>query len=133
MTARLGSTSAFQPAIVPSSVANSSVLGPERPPEEIVNPKPPLVAAPVGADVPPPGRGIVTGGARDWPLGSIFAAVPDPFSEIQTPCSLKPRAIPHGFTRFGSVRCATPGTSEMRLVSVKVGEPAAAARCAAGT
>src|SRR5919201_5165259 len=60
ITACVGSTLLFQPAIVPSSVANSSVLGPELPPEEMTNPDVPLVATPVGAEVPPPGAGMVT-------------------------------------------------------------------------
>ena len=50
----------FQPAIVPSSVANSSVLGADCPPDEMTNPEVALVATPVGADMPPPGAGIVT-------------------------------------------------------------------------
>lgn len=58
ITAVVGLTVAFHPAIVPSSVANSSMLGAEAAPAEITNP---LVATPVGEDLPapPPGAGIV--------------------------------------------------------------------------
>ena len=59
MTALLESTSLFQPAIVPSSVAKSSLLGPELPPEEMTKPAVAFVAAPVGRETPPPGAGIV--------------------------------------------------------------------------
>src|ERR671937_1266605 len=72
ITAWVGSTLLFQPAIVPSSVANSSVLGADWPPDEMTKPDVPLVATPVGAAVPPPGAGIVTAkGEPDgigWPL-----------------------------------------------------------------
>src|SRR5919201_1987444 len=61
ITACVGSTLLFQPAIVPFSVANSSVLGPELLPEEMTKPDVPFVATPVGDEVPvPPGAGIVT-------------------------------------------------------------------------
>src|SRR5919197_419363 len=61
ITAWVGSTLLFQPAIVPSSVANSSVLGADWPPEEMTNPDVPLVATPVGDEEPvPPGAGMVT-------------------------------------------------------------------------
>src|SRR5919201_2289246 len=60
MMAWLGSTLLFQPAIVPSSVANSSVLGPELPPDEMTKPNVPLVATPVGDELPVlAGAGIV--------------------------------------------------------------------------
>src|SRR5437879_290019 len=69
------STVLFQPARVPSSVANSSVLGPDLPAEEITKPLAALVATPVGAPVPvPPGPGIVTRSEEPdgsaWPVAS---------------------------------------------------------------
>src|SRR5437763_17193488 len=60
ITACVGLTSPFQPAIVPFSVAKSSLAGAELPPAEITNPFVPLVATPVGAAVPPAGAGMVT-------------------------------------------------------------------------
>src|SRR5438128_6206085 len=57
VTACVGSTSAFHPAIVPSSVENSSVAGPDLPPEEITKPVLPFVAPPVAAAGPPAGAG----------------------------------------------------------------------------
>src|SRR5947208_47236 len=61
ITARVGSTFAFHPAIVPSSVANSSALGAEAAPAEMTNPFVPLVTTPVGEDLPAlvPGVGMV--------------------------------------------------------------------------
>src|SRR5437588_4663249 len=57
----VGSTLLFQPAIVPSSVANSSLLGPDWLPDEITKPGVSLVATPVGVpDTIPTGPGIVT-------------------------------------------------------------------------
>src|SRR5919204_5229358 len=131
ITARVGSTSLFQPAIVPFSVAKSSVLGPERPPDETTKPEVPLVVAPVGAAVPTPlGVGIVTTvGEPDgigWPFESYVVALPEPLSETQRPL-FSPSVIPHGLTRFGSVVAARPGTSETRFVFVNVGDPAVCA------
>src|SRR5512144_1587780 len=62
ITALVGSTALFQPAIVPSSVANSCVLGAELPPAEMTNPVVALVTTPVGFDGPVlfPGAGMVT-------------------------------------------------------------------------
>src|ERR671935_1954537 len=54
ITAWVGSTLLFQPAIVPFSVANSSVLGADWPLEEMTNPDVPLVATPVGDEEPVP-------------------------------------------------------------------------------
>src|SRR5919204_2322642 len=135
-TARVASTLLFQPAIVPSSVANSSVLGPDRPSEEMTKPEVPLVVAPVGAAVPTPlGVGIVTTvGEPDGigcPFESYVVAFPDPLSETHKPL-FSPSVIPHGFTRFGSVVAARPGTSETRFVWVNVGVAAVAAGEAPG-
>src|SRR5919198_4897520 len=131
MTACVESTLPFHPAIVPSSVAKSSALGPERPPDEITKPEVPLVVAPVGAAVPTPlGVGIVTTvGEPDgigWPFESYVVALPEPLSETQRPL-FSPSVIPHGLTRFGSVVLAIPGTSETRFVCVNVGEAAVCA------
>src|SRR5450759_48620 len=62
ITALVGSTLAFQPAIVPSSVANNSVLGADLPLAEMTKPVVALVDTPVGDDLPAPfpGAGIVT-------------------------------------------------------------------------
>ena len=63
----VGSTVLFQPAIVPSSVANNSVLGAELPFAVMMKPAVPLVATPVGAEAPvPPGAGTVTAACTDW-------------------------------------------------------------------
>ncbi len=76
ITALVGSTVEFHPAIVPSSVANSSTLGAEAAPVEMMNPLVALVATPVGDDLPAPfpGAGIVTTwGEPDgigWPVPS---------------------------------------------------------------
>src|SRR5207248_1437040 len=91
ITALVESTLAFHPAIVPSSVANNSVLGAEAAPDAMTNPLVALVTTPVGADLPPlvPGTGIVTTwGEPDgigWPVPSYVVALPDPLSEIQIP------------------------------------------------
>src|SRR5437879_5390432 len=61
MTAWVGSTLLFHPAIVPSSVANNSLLGPDSVPDEMTKLAVALVVTPVGDEVPvPPGPGIVT-------------------------------------------------------------------------
>src|SRR5215831_8030275 len=110
--------------MVPSSVANSSALGAEWPAAEITKPAVAFVATPVGAELPPAGAGIVTmRGEPDGigcPVPSYVVAFPDPLSEIQRPL-LRPSVMPQGFTRFGSVILASPGTSETRLVCVNVG------------
>src|ERR671937_337531 len=131
ITAWVGSTLLFQPAIVPFSVANSSALGPDRPPEEMTKPAVPLVVAPVGAAVPTPlGVGIVTTVGDPEGIGCPFesyvVALPEPLSETQRPL-FSPSVIPHGLTRFGSVLLAIPGRSETRFVCVNVGEPAVCA------
>jgi len=74
-TAWVASTLLFHPAMVPSSVANNSVLGPEWLPDVMTKPGVALVATPVGAEVPvPPGVGMVTTtGDPDgsaWPFAS---------------------------------------------------------------
>jgi hypothetical protein len=58
----VGSTLVLQPPIVPFSVANSSVLGADLPPAEMMNPIVALVTTPVGDEVPEPflKAGIVT-------------------------------------------------------------------------
>src|SRR5260370_12869660 len=108
ITALPRSTLLFQPAIVPSVVENSSVLGPELPLSEMTNPGVTLVATPVGDEVPvlPFGAGFTTlrcdiaGSA--WPVPSYLVAFPDPLSETQSPI-FTPSAHPHGFTIFASV------------------------------
>src|ERR1700687_2731496 len=52
ITALAGSTVLFQPAIVPSSVAHSWLLGAELAPADMMNAPVALVVTPVGADVP---------------------------------------------------------------------------------
>jgi hypothetical protein len=75
MMAWVESTLLFHPAIVPSSVENSSVLGPDRPPDEMTKSEVPLVARPVGAEVPvPPGAGIVTTRGDPDGIGLPFAS-----------------------------------------------------------
>src|SRR5262245_3590503 len=109
MIACVASTLLFQPAMVPSSVANNSVLGPKLLPDLMPKPAVALVATPVGADVPPPGAGIVTAMGEPagigWPAPSNVSAMPLPFSAIHNPLFV-PTAMPQGFTRFGSVRAA---------------------------
>src|SRR6516162_3612502 len=98
MTGWVGSTLLFQPAIVPSSVANSSVLGADFPADEMTKPGEALVATPVGGEVPvPPGAGMVMADWTPWPVPSKLPAMPAPFSETQSPL-LVPRAMPQGFT-----------------------------------
>src|SRR5262249_34644243 len=101
--------------MVPSSAANSSLLGPDFPPAAIMNDDwRMLVATPVGAEVPiPPGAGIVTVSGDDagscWPLASKLSAVPLWFSATHRPL-LRPSAMPQGLSRFGFVVWAIPGT-----------------------
>src|SRR5947209_951073 len=60
MIAWVGSTLLFHPAMVPSSVANSSVLGPKWAPAAMPKPDVALLTTPVGDEVPlPPGLGIL--------------------------------------------------------------------------
>src|SRR5262245_48211442 len=124
MTACVGSTLLFHPAIVPSSVANNSVLGPDLPPDEMTKPGVALVATPVGAEVPvPPGTGMDTStgepDGRAWPVASSDSAVRLPFSATDSPL-LVPRAMPQGFARVGYVLWARPGPSDTGFVWVKV-------------
>src|SRR5262245_21488557 len=96
----------LHPAMVPSSVANNSVAGPAASPDEITKPPVALVATPVGDEVPtPPGPGIVTAGGMAVPVASKLSAMLLPFSPTHSPL-LVPRAMPQGFTRFGSVWAA---------------------------
>src|SRR5258708_6262660 len=98
----------------------------------MTNPVVSLVAPPGGGGVPPPFPGAGSWTIRGdpdgigWLVPSYVVALPDPLSETQIPL-LSPNAIPHGFTRFGSVILAIPGMSETRLVCVKVGGRAATA------
>src|ERR1051325_8479480 len=128
-TALAGSTSMLHPAIVPSSVANSSVPGALLPFAEMTKPVVALLTTPVGADAPePPGAGmVIVPGATGCPVPSRLVDFPDPFSDIQSPL-LSPKAIPHGLTRFESVLFAIPGTSETRFVCVNVGAVTVAGR-----
>src|SRR5262245_59411334 len=104
MTVWVGSTLLLQPAMVPSSVANSSVAGPAPWPDEMPRPFVALVATPVGAEAPGPlGPGIVTAGWTALPAPSRLSAMPAPFSATHSPL-LVPSASPQGFTRLGSVR-----------------------------
>src|SRR5215472_15455235 len=104
MKALLESTLTLQPAMVPSSVANSSVAGADLTPDEMTKSEVALLATPVAALAPEPlGLGIaIVCGATGWPAPSYEVALPEPLSEIQTP-PLSPSAIPHGLARFGSV------------------------------
>src|SRR5262249_52242040 len=126
ITARMESTVLFQPAIVPSSVANNCVAGAEFAPDVMTKPGGTLVVIPVGADSPVlfPGAGIVTvrGGVDGsaCPVPSKVFEFPEPLFAIQIPL-LTPSVIPQGFTRFVSVFFAMPATSAMRFVCVKVG------------
>src|ERR1051325_2592951 len=97
ITALAGSTSMLQPAIVPSSVANSSVPGALLPFAEMTKAVVALVTTPVGADArEPPGAGIVmVPGATGCPVPSRLVDFPDPLSEIHSPL-LSPNAIPQG-------------------------------------
>src|SRR5207244_11123020 len=71
ITACVGSTSAFHPAMVPFSVANNSVAGAPFSPTKIAKPLVALVTTPVGAALPPPlGTGIET--TRGDPDGMGF-------------------------------------------------------------
>src|SRR5438046_1189227 len=76
ITAVTGSTAGFHPAIVPSSVANNSILGPAAAPFEMTNPLVSLVVTPLGVDraAVVPGGGIAMArGEPDgigWPVPS---------------------------------------------------------------
>jgi hypothetical protein len=123
-TARAESTPLLHPAIVPSFVANNSLLGPAFAPDAMTKPPVPLVATPVGGETPlPSGEGMVTGcgdpAGIGFPAPSKASALPASASETQSP-PFNPTAIPHGLTRFGSVSRARPGMSETRLVWVNV-------------
>jgi hypothetical protein len=51
MTALVGSTVGFQPAMVPCSVTKSSLAGADLPPDEMTNPLVPLIVVPVGNEL----------------------------------------------------------------------------------
>src|SRR3954452_4290525 len=108
MTAWVASTSGFQPAIVPSSVENSSVAGPAESPDEMTKPPVALAPTPVGAPAPVP-SGVGTETTSGEP---VVIGCPDPSYAVATPAWLSatqsplfsPTAMPQGLTRFGSVR-----------------------------
>src|SRR5712672_1060399 len=126
MTARVGSTAEFQPAMVPSSVANRNRAEPDTP--FLDTAKPPgvgLNTVPSGAPAAPGpadgGAGIdttsccVPGPGWGLPCPSYRVVTPVWLSETQIG-SPGPVEVPQGLRRFGSVCTARPGMSETRLV-----------------
>src|SRR5262249_9295809 len=114
----VGSTTALQPKMPPSSVANRKRLGAATPFLAIAKPAPSLKTVPVG--LPSAGRadGIVTTSGTGCPRPSRRSETPLPLSPNQKgPVGLK--AMPQGLTRFGSVTRAHPGTFEARLTWAK--------------
>src|SRR6267143_6165250 len=95
----LGFTVGFQPAMVPSSVANKKnafAPGPTR------NPGVALKTVPVGADVPvPSGVGIFTTRACGTPAALYKVERPVPLSETHQGLPVA-RERPQALTRFGS-------------------------------
>src|SRR6266550_5436877 len=122
MTAWGRSTFGFQPAMVPSSVANRKKAGPELPFFVITKSDEAgskvLNAWPVGAPTAPApadgGAGMSTLSAWGLPSPSYRVAAPAWLSETQIGVP-GPTDVPHGFFRFGSVWAARPGMSETRL------------------
>src|SRR5436305_486303 len=122
MIALASSTRLFQAAIVPSSVANIKILGPDRFPLVISNAsgivaETLLKTVPVGVPAASPraGEGMDTAGAMETPAPEYIEERPMPLSEThQGPVGLW--ASPQGFTRFGSMFGATPGRSATRGV-----------------
>src|SRR5689334_10109388 len=119
MTAWVGSTAVFQPAIVPSSVANRNRAGAETPFLESTNPSGVgLNTVPSGAPMAPGpadgGAGMVTTSCLlpgpDWglPCPSYKVVTPVWLSETQIG-SPGPVEVPQGLRRFGSVCRASPG------------------------
>src|SRR5262245_33988595 len=115
----------FQPAMVPSSVANRKKAGWGEPSGLVPNEKllgSPLNAVPGGALVVPSGLpaggGMVTtsGWATPWALYRVDRPVP--LSATQNG-PRGPSARPQALTRLGSVNRASPGTSDTRLVCTK--------------
>src|SRR6476661_3489823 len=108
MMACVASTSGLQPAIVPSSVANRNRLAPVAVPFVTANPLPPLNTMPVGAPPPVGSAGVGIDTTSGDPGGEI---APVESYKVETPVSLSAthqkacglNAMPHGFTRFGSV------------------------------
>src|SRR6185437_15614706 len=139
MTACVRSTLGFQPAIVPSSVANTKKAGPELPCFLITKSceagSNVLNAWPVGAPTAPSpadgGAGMSTLSAWGLPAPSYRVVAPAWLSDTQIGLP-GPTDVPHGFFRLGSVCAARPGISETRLVCtyerVAMPPPAAAGR-----
>src|SRR4029077_2623088 len=110
MTACALSTFGFQPAIVPSSVANRKKAGPETPffaitkSDELGSKV--LNACPVGAATAPlpaeGGAGIATTRGCGLPAPSYSVVTPAGLSDTQIGVPGL-TDVPHGFFRFGSV------------------------------
>src|SRR5438874_5895252 len=106
--------------MVPSSVAKMKIAGTDLPLAETTKLGVPLKTSPVGADCESAvGPGMVTtrgaaGLGAGVPSPRYSVDVPVPLLAIQTGL-VSEKAIPHAFTRWGSVRSATPAISETRL------------------
>src|SRR5262249_11979400 len=95
------------PTICPESVANRKLAG--LPLESRKEVELGLKTDPVGAD------GIETTSETMLPLPLYKVATSAPSSDSQNGLA-GANAIPHGFTKCGSITAATPGRSESRLV-----------------
>src|SRR6266581_3946643 len=122
MTAFVTFTFGFQPRMVPSSVAKMKRAAADLESWEITKSLVPLNTTPVG--VPPvgaPGAGMVTtkgdltGNA--CPLALYRVDTPALLSEIQNG-EVELETKPHGLTRLGSVKRATPAISETKFTRV---------------
>src|SRR4029077_241270 len=139
MIAWVRSTVRFQPAMVPSSVANRNRAGAETPCLDTAKP------SGVGLNTVPSGAPAAPGPARGaagilttscWLPGPGWG-LPCPSYKVAAPAWLSatqigrpgPVAVPQEFRRFGSVCRARPGTSETRLVC-REGRPADGLRAA---
>src|SRR5579862_3748813 len=113
----VGSTFGFQPDTVPSSVDQMNIGEPEFVPSVIVNAPVSLPIIPVGAAgfVLPAGGAIVTTNDCTVPEALYNVDTPVPLSDTHTRPPDGAKAIPHGFTRFGSVNRATPAISDTRF------------------
>src|SRR5579864_4230891 len=126
VTAWVRSTAEFQPAIVPSSVANRNLAGAETPFLVTTNP------SGVGLNTVPSGAPVAPGPA-DGAGGIVTTScllpgpgwgLPCPSYRVVTPVALSetqigrpgPVEVPQALRRFGSVCRARPGMSETRLV-----------------